>query len=284
MERGIITYDHMHNAHLKPGYNVQLAVEGECITGVDILSERSDQLTLEDISQCRILPITRIRPERRLYAVSQQTNYSKRIGGNMEIIIFGGFLGSGKTTVIKKILYGIVEKGQTAAIIENEIGEVGIDDVFFEGFGMSVTQIFGGCVCCQISGSLLEASAKIEDEIHPDWLIIEMTGLALMNNIRDAFNKYGRNSVTVHTVSVLDLSRWEISNSALHTLLENQLADTDVVVMNKTDISPVAEEIKKEVAKISQGALTLEISATQENQDLWVQLEKLINEPGREQG
>lgn len=198
----------------------------------------------------------------------------------MDILILGGFLGSGKTTVIGKILRGLVKDGKTAALIENEIGEVGIDDVFFEGSGMSVTPLFGGCVCCQISGSLLEAAQKIQDEIGPDWLIVEMTGLALMNNIRTLFNKYGRGGVTVHTVSVLDVSRWDILNRAMPQLVRNQLEDADVVIMNKTDLLPVTDEIAASVKEITGRADTLEISAVGEEAGLWQRLEALLHNEG----
>lgn len=199
----------------------------------------------------------------------------------MEILIFAGFLGSGKTTVINRLLRGISERGQTAAIIENEIGDVGIDDVFFEGTGMSVTPLFGGCVCCQITGSLIEAAQRIEDEIKPDWLVVEMTGLALMSNIRQLFAKYGRDGIVVHTISVLDISRWEILNKALYSILVNQLTDADIILMNKTDISPVTPEIEEKIAEISRGALTLELVATQENTELWSKLEALLKIGGQ---
>ena len=190
----------------------------------------------------------------------------------MEILIIGGFLGSGKTTVIGKLLRGMVAEGETVALIENEIGEVGIDDVFFEGAGLSVTPLFGGCVCCQISGSLLEATTNIQDTISPDWLVIEMTGLAYMSDMRDLFKRYGRTGITVHTVSVLDSSRWPVLKLAMAHLVESQLEDADVVLINKTDVTPVTEALTAEVTQLSGVAAILPISATQENADLWRRL------------
>lgn len=194
----------------------------------------------------------------------------------MEILILGGFLGSGKTTVIGKILAGMIAQNISAALIENEIGQVGIDDVLFEGAGISVTPLFGGCVCCQISGSLLNAVGKIQDEIHPDWLIVEMTGLALMHNIRELFKKYGRIGVPVHTVSVLDVSRWEVLNKVTPGLIRNQLEGADVILMNKTDILPVTDEIAGAVKSINPEAESLELSAVSEGRDFWQRLEKAL--------
>ncbi len=198
----------------------------------------------------------------------------------MKVLIIGGFLGSGKTTVIGKILTGMAANNTSAALIENEIGEVGIDDVFFGGNGISVTPLFGGCVCCQISGSLLDAAGKIQDEINPDWLIVEMTGLALMNNIRDVFLKYGRGGVSVHMISVLDISRWEILNKTVPQLIRHQLEGANVILMNKTDVSAITKEITASIKSINPQAESLAVSAIIENTGFWQRLEGLLHHMG----
>ena len=120
--------------------------------------------------------------------------FSAKIPG-MKLLIFGGFLGSGKTTIIRKVLEGLVSIGQTAAVIENEIGEIGIDDQVLSDAEVSVTPLFGGCACCQISGSLIRAIERIEFELNPDWLIIELSGLAMVGNLKNLFRRSGIRSV-----------------------------------------------------------------------------------------
>lgn len=188
----------------------------------------------------------------------------------MNILIIGGFLGSGKTTIIKSLISGLIEAQQTCAIIENEIGEVGIDDSLLEEANIEITSLFGGCVCCQISGNLVTASQKIQDEINPDWIIVEMTGLALIESIRKVFVDYGRPDVTVHTVSVVDMQRWEHLMGPLAVIFNGQVAGADIILLNKTDkAKPTAAtyEVLHEKAPTAQ-VLALD-EATKEPNVLW---------------
>ena len=187
----------------------------------------------------------------------------KRFAGlsaDMDILLFGGFLGSGKTTIISKLLHGIVDSGATAALIENEIGEVGIDDKLVGEMGISVTPLFGGCVCCQITGSLIEAVLQIQKEVDPGWLIVEMTGLALMDRIRADLKRYGVKGIPIHAVSVADMSRWDKMLTVAHPLAERQLGGADIVFLNKTDIVQPNSVALEQARQIS-GGLVVPISA-----------------------
>ncbi|MCL1895044.1 MAG: cobalamin biosynthesis protein P47K [Clostridiales bacterium] len=187
----------------------------------------------------------------------------------MEMILFGGFLGSGKTTIISKLLHGIVGSGDTAAVIENEIGEVGIDDKLLGETGISVTPLFGGCVCCQITGSLIEAVHQIKKEVDPSWLIVEMTGLALMDKIRADLEKYGVKGIPTHTVSVADMSRWDKMLAVARPLAERQLGGVDVVFLNKTDLVQPGSETLEQIGQLSD-ALVVPISAhSSSSLELW---------------
>jgi G3E family GTPase len=155
----------------------------------------------------------------------------------MKIIIFGGFLGSGKTTVIRRLIKGLVAAGRTCAIIENEIGQEGIDDALLREAKVEITPLFGGCVCCQISGSLIEAVARIQEQVSPDYIIVEMTGLAMIDGIRDLFEKYGRPDVEIRTVCVVDMARWKYLVTALAHIFDHQVAGSDVVLLNKVDVA-----------------------------------------------
>jgi len=194
----------------------------------------------------------------------------------MDILVFGGFLGSGKTTIIGKTLRGLVEHGKTIALIENEIGEIGIDDVFFEGEGMKVVPLFGGCVCCQISGSLLVAIKDIEDEINPDVIVIEMTGLALTGGIREIFEFYPGKTLSVHVISVLDLARWDKLMLAMGHLIEAQLEGADMVLLNKEDLSTTTEEAHLFARSHAPDAQIITISAHEEDPAFVGEIEKML--------
>ncbi|MDR1204291.1 MAG: cobalamin biosynthesis protein P47K [Peptococcaceae bacterium] len=197
----------------------------------------------------------------------------------MDILIMGGFLGSGKTTIIKQLIRGLVNDGKTCAVIENEIGDVGIDDVLIGEAGLTVTPLFGGCVCCQITGDLMTAVHRIQDEISPDWVVVEMTGLALMDSIRDTFEEYGGPGFKIHTVSVVDMSRWIHLMGALAVVFDNQVEGADVVFLNKTDVAAPVPETYEIIGQKAPGAVISCLDAAKkEPGPLWAELLRCIGE------
>lgn len=172
----------------------------------------------------------------------------------MHLLLFGGFLGSGKTTVINRVLRGMSAEGFAAAVVENEIGAVGIDDALISQTGVQVTPLFGGCVCCQIAGDLLTAVEKIEVQLAPDFLVVEMTGLALMDEIREVFARYGRPGLMLHTISVVDIARWSKLVRAMEPMVRHQLAGADLVLVNKVDVVPAGAREMEQISQLAGGA------------------------------
>ena len=101
----------------------------------------------------------------------------------VNVLCIAGFLGSGKTTVLLEVARAMAEDGAQLAVIENEIGEVGIDGGYVREQGLPVQELFGGCICCTLQAGLVETLRAVESRYEPDWVIIEPTGLAAPGDI-----------------------------------------------------------------------------------------------------
>ena len=175
----------------------------------------------------------------------------------MKILLFGGFLGSGKTSIIRAFIDAI-RAGQpgnargpgTIAIIENEIGETGIDDTLLRKGSAMIKPLFGGCVCCEISGSLLGAIDDIHRQISPEWLIIELTGVAEVSSVKDLLNSYIVIEKKITAVSVVDGSRWHRLQK-IGPFIRNQIMDCDVAILNKIDLCSHPDGTAKNVMEIT---------------------------------
>ena len=99
-----------------------------------------------------------------------------------KIDIFSGFLGAGKTTLIKKLLQEAYA-GEKLVLIENEFGEIGIDGGFMQDAGIEVTEMNSGCICCSLVGDFGKALRKVLDEYHPDRILIEPSGVGKLSDI-----------------------------------------------------------------------------------------------------
>ena len=163
----------------------------------------------------------------------------------MKILLVGGFLGSGKTSFILQLAHYMVEKMGIAniAVLENEIGELSIDDKLIKGSGFEVRSLFAGCVCCSMAGELPVTIHAIEEEIHPEWLLMEATGLAFPDSIRD--NIEFSLGITCRICCLADAKRWDRIIQAMNELVSDQIASADIVLINKIDL--VDEETLKRV-------------------------------------
>ncbi|MDF2874739.1 MAG: yeiR [Sporomusa sp.] len=162
----------------------------------------------------------------------------------MRILLFGGFLGSGKTTTILQVAKYLTEsRQQTVAIIENEIGAAGVDDKLFSDRGLQVKRLFGGCVCCQITSDLISAMDEIHATVTPDWLMIEMTGLAYPSKTAKMIKKYSKVYSAFKTVTIVDRGRWSELVAMLKPLVIGQVEGSDLIVLNKADLA--GEELAK---------------------------------------
>ncbi|MDR2357735.1 MAG: cobalamin biosynthesis protein P47K [Oscillospiraceae bacterium] len=156
----------------------------------------------------------------------------------MKILILGGFLGSGKTTALMQLARYMVDisdpgRENKVVILENEIGEVGIDDVYLRGGGFTVNNLFSGCACCTVSGELIAAVSRIRSELGPEWIIVETTGVAYPTNMRE--NLRAALGLESRICILVDASRWRRLLTPMRELLRGQLVGADTVLLNKID-------------------------------------------------
>ena len=122
------------------------------------------------------------------------------------ITIFSGFLGAGKTTLIKKLLADGY-KGEKVVLIENEFGEIGIDGGFVKEAGIEVTEMNSGCICCSLVGDFEKALGKVLDEYHPDRVLIEPSGVGKLSDVIAAVKNVRADAVLAGFVTVADAKR-----------------------------------------------------------------------------
>lgn len=184
----------------------------------------------------------------------------------MKVLILGGFLGSGKTSLVLKLARFLTDSSSSASalkvvILENEVGQEGIDDKLLRGNGYNVENLFNGCACCTLSGELLTAADSIEKTYHPDWLVVETTGLAYPGLIQD--NLYNGIGLSSRVCTVTDASRWKRLRIPMHALLEGQIEKADVVLINKTDLASPEDldQMESEIRQMNPEAAIIRTAA-----------------------
>ena len=154
----------------------------------------------------------------------------------MKFLIVGGFLGSGKTSFIIHLAKHLVESRgiRNVAILENEIGQVGIDDQLLRSTGYEVKGLFSGCVCCTMAGELLVNVRMLQRDLNPDWIIMEATGVAMPNTIKESLKE--KLDIDAQVVCLADAKRWGKLLKAMSQVITMQLQGADVVLVNKIDL------------------------------------------------
>ena len=182
------------------------------------------------------------------------------------VIILSGFLGSGKTTVLVRMIERLRQRegeGFRIAIVENEIGSASVDSSIIQEAGYSVTEMLSGCVCCTLIGQLIPALQKLEKELEPHLVILEATGMATPDTMANNLRKYGGYGVRI--VTLVDASRCQRIKLALQILLTAQLEPADIVCVNKVDLVEAAalDEIDADVRAVNPNVPIVHLSASE---------------------
>ena len=151
-----------------------------------------------------------------------------------KIDIYSGFLGAGKTTLIKKL---IAEgyKGQKLVLIENEFGEIGIDGGFLQDAGINITEMNSGCICCSLVGDFGKALEKVISEYHPDRVIIEPSGVGKLSDVIGAVKKVVGHDVELgYAVAVADANKVKVYMKNFGEFYNNQIETASTIVLSRT--------------------------------------------------
>jgi len=188
------------------------------------------------------------------------------MGSKPKVIILSGFLGSGKTTMLVRMIERLRQREGAdfrIAIVENEIGSASVDSSIIQVAGYSVTEMLSGCVCCTLIGQLIPALQKLEKELEPHLVILEATGMATPDTMANNLRKYGGYGVRI--VTLVDASRWQRIKLALQILLTAQLEPADIVCVNKIDLVEAAalDEIDADVRAVNPNVPIVHLSASE---------------------
>ena len=164
--------------------------------------------------------------------------YIQKVHDMTKVDVFSGFLGAGKTTLIKKMIQEAY-KGQKLVLIENEFGEIGIDGGFLQDAGINITEMNSGCICCSLVGDFGKALQQVIAEFNPDRVIIEPSGVGKLSDVIAAVEKVTNEEVTLgYTVAVADAGKVKVYMKNFGEFYNNQIETASTIILSRTDSVP----------------------------------------------
>ncbi|MBQ7275552.1 MAG: GTP-binding protein [Clostridiales bacterium] len=149
-----------------------------------------------------------------------------------KVDVFSGFLGAGKTTLIKKLISDGYNK-QKIVLIENEFGQIGIDGGFLKEAGIEITEMNSGCICCSLVGDFGTALKDVIDRFHPDRIVIEPSGVGKLSDVVAAVKKVEDTEIC-GTVTVIDASKCKVYLKNFSEFYENQIKYAGTIILSRT--------------------------------------------------
>lgn len=153
----------------------------------------------------------------------------------IKIDVFSGFLGAGKTTLIRKLIQEAYV-GEKLVLIENEFGEIGIDGGFMKDAGVEVTEMNSGCICCSLVGDFTDALSKVFEQFAPDRVLIEPSGVGKLSDVikavKQAENAHAKlNSFT----AVVDATKCKVYMKNFGEFYNDQITHAGCIILSRTD-------------------------------------------------
>ena len=153
-----------------------------------------------------------------------------------KIDIVSGFLGAGKTTLIKKLLDEVF-RGEKIVLIENEFGQIGIDGGFLKDAGVEITEMNSGCICCSLVGDFGAALKKVLDDYAPDRIIIEPSGVGKLSDVIAAVEGVQKTTPALHLhsfVTVVDATKAKVYMKNFGEFFNNQVEHASAILLSRT--------------------------------------------------
>ena len=179
---------------------------------------------------------------------------------SVKVELFSGFLGAGKTQLIKKL----IEEGyykENIAIIENEFGEVSIDGTILKRTNTLVREINAGCICCQVIGDFKESILDVVENCNVDRLVVEPTGVAKLSDIKKAFEDEDLKNIAEveKSITVVDAEKFNLYLSNFKSFFDNQIKNADIIVLSRTQNISTEEvnKINDEIIKMNKDAIII---------------------------
>ena len=155
-----------------------------------------------------------------------------------KIDIFSGFLGAGKTTLIKKLI-AEAYAGQKIVLIENEFGEIGIDGAFLQDAGIQITEMNSGCICCTLVGDFAKALKKVLAEYAPDHILIEPSGVGKLSDVKAAIGSVLNDDVQLGgCVTVVDAKKAKVYHKNFGEFFNDQIESAGCIILSRTQDLP----------------------------------------------
>ena len=153
-----------------------------------------------------------------------------------KIDIVSGFLGAGKTTLIKKLLKEALA-GSQVVLIENEFGEIGIDGGFLKESGIEIKEMNSGCICCSLVGDFGTSLKEVMETYHPDRILIEPSGVGKLSDVMKAVEKVDMEITLNSAVAVVDASKCKMYMKNFGEFFINQIEHAGTIILSRTDVA-----------------------------------------------
>ena len=151
-----------------------------------------------------------------------------------KIDIFSGFLGAGKTTLIKKLIAEAYQ-GEKLVLIENEFGEIGIDGAFMQDAGIQVNEMNSGCICCSLVGDFGRALKKVLSEYAPDRILIEPSGVGKLSDVIGAVERIDSHDIQLNAfTTVVDAKKAKVYMKNFGEFFNNQVESANAIILSRT--------------------------------------------------
>ncbi|MBK5243985.1 MAG: cobalamin biosynthesis protein CobW [Eubacteriaceae bacterium] len=158
-----------------------------------------------------------------------------------QLILFTGFLGSGKTSLLLKCAQVLSESSKKCGIIVNEVGEIGIDNLQMKKMGFNVWEIFGGCICCTLAISLEETIHQLLNNYDLDFILLEPSGASDPSALYKPLEHSGYSAQKIKNIFIMDPLRVDMFEAVLEPYLESSIPLANAVIINKIDVATAFE-------------------------------------------